>query len=177
MCPKITSKGSHTNLPRSRSRNGPTNPKNKFETNPKQKHNTRSKGLRQSAVAWADCLQGGSRLSVGPGWTVYKLKADHPKIALEPPVAHHKKRTIRTVLVERPPNLLEPKPKDSMHLTKTRTNKWRTRRTLSFVDRSRLPGGLSASCEQSSPSPSYSRSNPPSLCLISRINQGIAAKP
>jgi hypothetical protein len=37
-CPKFTTKDSHTNLPRSRSHNKPTNHRNKSQTIPKRKH-------------------------------------------------------------------------------------------------------------------------------------------
>jgi hypothetical protein len=56
--PNITSKGSHKNLPRSRSHNRPTNPRNKSQTNPKRKHNSRSKGLRLSAKPLANGPRG-----------------------------------------------------------------------------------------------------------------------
>jgi hypothetical protein len=39
LCPKSTTKDSHTSLPRSRSHNGPTNTRNKSQTNLTQKHN------------------------------------------------------------------------------------------------------------------------------------------
>jgi hypothetical protein len=71
LCPKITSKGPHMNLPRSRSHNEPTNPRNKSQSNPKRKHNTRSKGLRPSVKAGADRPQGSDGLYTRPTWTVY----------------------------------------------------------------------------------------------------------
>jgi hypothetical protein len=43
--PKFTTTDSHTSLPRSRSHNGRTNPRNKLQTIPKRKHEARSKGL------------------------------------------------------------------------------------------------------------------------------------
>jgi hypothetical protein len=77
LCPKFITKDSHTSLPRSRSHNRPTNPRNKPKdsptslprsrshnrpTNPrnkpqtisKRKRNTRSKGLSDSAKVQAD---------------------------------------------------------------------------------------------------------------------------
>jgi hypothetical protein len=59
LCPKFTTKDSHTSLPRSRSHNKPTNPRNKPQLKAKRKRNSRSKGLRQSTVPGAD----------GPRWT------------------------------------------------------------------------------------------------------------
>jgi hypothetical protein len=94
LCPKITSKGSHTNLPRSHSQNGPTNRRNKSQTNPKRKHNSRSKGLRQFAVAWVDCPQGRR--------TIRRARADHPKLATEPLVAHRKIRAVRSLPADCP---------------------------------------------------------------------------
>jgi hypothetical protein len=55
LCPKSTTKDSHTSLPRSRSHNGLTNPRNKSQTNPTRKHNSKSKRLRQSGKHQADC--------------------------------------------------------------------------------------------------------------------------
>jgi hypothetical protein len=55
--PKFTATGSHTSLPRSRSHNGPTNPRNKPQMISKRKHEARSKGLSCPAGALADSLQ------------------------------------------------------------------------------------------------------------------------
>jgi hypothetical protein len=52
--PKFTTTDSHTSLPRSRSHNGPTNPRKKCQTTPKRKHEVRSKGLGCLAGALAD---------------------------------------------------------------------------------------------------------------------------
>jgi hypothetical protein len=52
--PKFTTKDSHTSLPRSRSHDGRTNPRNKPQTIPKRKHEPRSKGLSCSAAVQAD---------------------------------------------------------------------------------------------------------------------------
>jgi hypothetical protein len=52
--PKFTATDSHTSLPRSRSHNGPTNPRNKPQMIPKRKHEARSKGLSCTAKALAD---------------------------------------------------------------------------------------------------------------------------
>jgi hypothetical protein len=54
LCPKFTTKDSHTSLPRSRSHNEPTNPRNKLKTNPKRKHDSRSKGLSNPVQCQAD---------------------------------------------------------------------------------------------------------------------------
>jgi hypothetical protein len=52
--PKFTATDSHTSLPRSRSHNGLTNPRNKPQMIPKRKHEARSKGLSCPAGALAD---------------------------------------------------------------------------------------------------------------------------
>jgi hypothetical protein len=57
LCPKFTTKDSHTSLPRSRSHNGPTNSRNKPQTISKRKHDSRSKGLRCPANHQVDCLR------------------------------------------------------------------------------------------------------------------------
>jgi hypothetical protein len=49
LCPKFTTKDSHMSLPRSRSHNRPTNPRNKPQTIPKRKNDSRSKGLSNPA--------------------------------------------------------------------------------------------------------------------------------
>jgi hypothetical protein len=53
--PKFTTKDSHTSLPRLRSHDGRTNPRNKPQTIPKRKHEPRSKGLSYPAATQADC--------------------------------------------------------------------------------------------------------------------------
>jgi hypothetical protein len=77
LCPKFTTKDSHMSLPRLRSHNGPTNPRNKPQTIPKRKRNSKSKELSSSALDQADHLQApGDRpqglvgLSAGLRWTV-----------------------------------------------------------------------------------------------------------
>jgi hypothetical protein len=50
--PKFTTTDSHTSLPRSRSHNGSTNPRNKPQTIAKRKHETRSKGLSCPEQPW-----------------------------------------------------------------------------------------------------------------------------
>jgi hypothetical protein len=52
--PKFTTKDSHTSLPRSRSHDRRTNPRNKPQTIPKRKHKPRSKGSSCSAAVQAD---------------------------------------------------------------------------------------------------------------------------
>jgi hypothetical protein len=63
--PKFTTKDSHTSLPRSRSHNGRTNPRNKPQTIPKWKHEARTKGLSYSETAQADCPRSPGGLSAG----------------------------------------------------------------------------------------------------------------
>jgi hypothetical protein len=67
LSPKINSKDSHTNLPRSRSHNRPTNPRNKSKQVAKQKHNSKSEGLRQICLARMDRPYGRLGLSVATG--------------------------------------------------------------------------------------------------------------
>jgi hypothetical protein len=50
---KFRTTGSHMSLPRSRSHNGPTNPRNETQTIPKRKHEPRRKGLSCSAAVLA----------------------------------------------------------------------------------------------------------------------------
>jgi hypothetical protein len=67
LCPKFTTKDSHTSLPRSRSHSGPTNPRNKPQTIPKRKHDSRSKGLSYPATALVDSQRGRGGRSVRTG--------------------------------------------------------------------------------------------------------------
>jgi hypothetical protein len=61
---------------RSRSHNGPTNPRNKPQTIPKRKRNSRSKGLSNSAHHQADGLRGWGGRSEDTRRTVCDLRAD-----------------------------------------------------------------------------------------------------
>jgi hypothetical protein len=70
LCPKFTTEDSHTSLPRSRSHNGPTNPRSKPQTIPKRKRNSKSEGLSSSALDQADCPQAPGEPSARPGRTV-----------------------------------------------------------------------------------------------------------
>jgi hypothetical protein len=88
--PKFTTKDSHTSLPRSRSHNGPTNPRNKPQTILKRKHESRSRGLSCPAQCRADCSQSPGGLSAWSRRTVHKAAADYPKKTHEPPVLHPK---------------------------------------------------------------------------------------
>jgi hypothetical protein len=65
LCPKFTTKDSHTSLPKSRSDNIPTNPRNKPQLKATQKRNSRSKGLRQPAKPGADHPHGGRTVREG----------------------------------------------------------------------------------------------------------------
>jgi hypothetical protein len=76
--PQIHTQGFPHELPRSRSHNGPTNPRNKSQHTPKWNHNSRSKGLRQICLArtnvrstLADGLSEPGGLSEPLGWTVH----------------------------------------------------------------------------------------------------------
>jgi hypothetical protein len=94
---------SHTSLPRSRSHNGPTNPRNKPQLNPTRQRNSKSKRLRQSGKHQADRPQCPGGLSARRAWTVRKEGTDHPKMLPEPPVLHREKRTVRDGPADCPP--------------------------------------------------------------------------
>jgi hypothetical protein len=79
LCPKFTTKDSHTSLPKSRSHNGPTNPRSKPQTTPKRKRNSKSKGLSSSALDHADRPQAPGGLSARPGRTVREHWVDCPR--------------------------------------------------------------------------------------------------
>jgi hypothetical protein len=74
LCPKFTTKDSHTSLPRSRSHNGPTNHRNKPQTIPKRKHDSRSEGLSCPAVHQVDCPRPPGGPSARVWWTVRGLR-------------------------------------------------------------------------------------------------------
>jgi hypothetical protein len=79
LCPKFTTKDSHTSLPRSRSHNGPTNPRNKPQTIPKRKRNSRSKGLSNSAQHQADGPRGWGGRFARLGQMVRGHRANDPR--------------------------------------------------------------------------------------------------
>jgi hypothetical protein len=88
LCPKFTTKDSHMSLPRSRSHNGPTNPRNKPQTISKRKHNSRSKGLSSPAKTLGG-PSGTSERTVCVGTADRpRATADCPKNNPEPPVLH-----------------------------------------------------------------------------------------
>jgi hypothetical protein len=68
--PEFTTKDSHMSLPRSRSHNGRTNPRNKPQTIPKQKHEPRNKGLGCSTAVQEDGQRPWGGLSVTTTRTV-----------------------------------------------------------------------------------------------------------
>jgi hypothetical protein len=76
MCPKFTTKDSYTCLSRSRSHNGPTNPRSKPQTIQKRKRNTRSKGLSSSARHQAD----GPRVTDGRSEKESRPSSSAPRI-------------------------------------------------------------------------------------------------
>jgi hypothetical protein len=94
--PEFTTKDSHTSLPRSRSHNGPTNPRNKPQTIPKRKHDSRSKGLSCPATTLADSPRPWGGRSAVTGRTVRYPRADSPLIATERPDEHPTTRTVHT---------------------------------------------------------------------------------
>jgi hypothetical protein len=92
---KFTTKD--TSLPRLRSHNGPTNPRNKPQTIPKRKHNSRSKGLSCPAKALANGLWGRGGRSARTGQTFRDPRADSPLNTTKPPLAHPEMRTVHTL--------------------------------------------------------------------------------
>jgi hypothetical protein len=97
LCHKFTTKDSNTSFPRSRSHNGPTNPRNKLQTIPKRKRKSRSKRLGNSTQHQADGPRGWGGRSADTGWTVRDPRAGSPLNATEPPKAHPEIRTVRTL--------------------------------------------------------------------------------
>jgi hypothetical protein len=102
LCPKFTTKDSHTSFPRSHSHNKPTNPRNKPQTIMKRKRNSKSKGLSNSALHQADHPQAPGGPSAWSRRTVRGAAADRSKIAPEPPVLHPQKRIVRLLPADRP---------------------------------------------------------------------------
>jgi hypothetical protein len=169
LCPKFTTKDSHTSLPRSRSHNGPTNPRNKPKLKATRKRNSRSKGLKQSAVAWADRPYGGGGLSAGTRRTFRKaqgglskigsrtyssalLKTDHPpttcRLSAPGEPSAHSFRTVSRISATKITGTNGSKRNDGR--TRNEHNKYPAAKLL--VDHLRLPSGLSATRGQSSPS-------------------------
>jgi hypothetical protein len=79
LCPKFTTKDSHTSLRRSHSHKGPTNPRSKPQTIPKRKRISKSKGLSNSALDQADYPQAPGGPSARPRRTVRRHRADCPR--------------------------------------------------------------------------------------------------
>jgi hypothetical protein len=100
--PKFTTKDSHTSLPRSRSHNKPTNPRNKLQTIPKRKHDSKSKELSNPTQCLADGPQGWGGRSADTGRTVCDPRADSPLNATEPPEVHPEMRTVCTLPADSP---------------------------------------------------------------------------
>jgi hypothetical protein len=144
LCPKFTTKNSHTSLPRSRSHNRPTNPRNKPQTIPKRKRNSWSKRLSSTAKPQADCPRPPGEPSAWVRQTVRKLRRtvqktfpNHQYCTLKngPSVLYPRivraARTVRTLLADRPQNLVQPKAHgqtdqkiDEQEHTKKSTNCW-----------------------------------------------------
>jgi hypothetical protein len=182
-----------TQLPRSCSHSEPTNPRNKPQTIPKLKWNSRSKGLSSSARHQADSPQGWGGRSADTRWTVRDPRADSPEITIEPPVEHLEKRTVRESTADglsladgraTPGGLSGQLPPNKNHRhdrserSETRTHEEHEEQLTAGLLTDGPPNlrGRSARCGNSSPSPTSQRSNHPSRCPISRINQGIATK-
>jgi hypothetical protein len=94
--PKFTTKDSHTCLPRSRSHNRPTNPRNRLQTIPKRKHNSRSKGLSNPAQCQANGPRAWDGRSADTGQTVRYPRSYGLLIATERSDTHPDTRTVRT---------------------------------------------------------------------------------
>jgi hypothetical protein len=78
LCPKFTTKDPHMSLPKSRSHDGPTNPRRKPQTIPKPKRNSKNKGLSSSALDEADCPKPPGGPSARSRRTVRRHQADRP---------------------------------------------------------------------------------------------------
>jgi hypothetical protein len=138
--------GFHTSLPRSRSHNGPTNPRNKPQTIPKWKHNSRSKGLSCPAKPLADSPRGYGGPSASCGGLSKKRSRTSsttpsimdrlcwPRGPSVPP------RTVRHSSTDRPRTSCNKNPPTKWIERKTRKKSRRTRRTPSQP----APRGLSA---------------------------------
>jgi hypothetical protein len=100
--PKFTIKDSHTSLLRSRSHDGPTNPRNKTQMIPKRKHESRSKGLSNPAQCLADGPRAWGGQSADTGRTVRYPRADGPLIATERPDTHSNTRMVQTSSTDGP---------------------------------------------------------------------------
>jgi hypothetical protein len=124
--PKFIATDSHTSLPRSRSHNGPTNPRNKPQTIPKWKHEARSKGHSCAAGALADSLRPcGERSAItvrtvrDPRRTVCQTRTERPNqhldtqtvrtTSLDGARATRAARTVCDVRADSPPNTLRAK--------------------------------------------------------------------
>jgi hypothetical protein len=155
--PKFTTTHSYTSLPRSRSHNRPTNPRNKPQLNPTRKHNSKSKGLRQSGKHQANRRQCPGGLSARRARTVREEGTDCPKKLPEPPVLHREKRTAHDGPADRPPRhgpsdtlvptvrkLHAPKPTDKMDRKRGAQEPTRTRRTAGLSGTSRTVRGYLA---------------------------------
>jgi hypothetical protein len=163
--PKITTKDSHTSLPRSCSHNGPTNPRNKPQTIPKRKRNSRSKGLSNSALDQVDRLQAPSGPPARPRRIVRGAAADRliitPRTSSTAPSITDclrwarrpsaPSRTVSHSRTERPRTPCNKNPPTKWIERKTRKNSRKTRRTLGLSGSSRtvhhapmdrLPGGF-----------------------------------
>jgi hypothetical protein len=146
LCPKFTTKDSHTSLPRSRSHNGPTNPRNKHQTIPKRKHDSRSKELSSPAKPQADRPRGYDRLSASYNGLSKKrprTSSTAPSITDRPRWARGPFASLRTVRhssTDRPRASCNKNPPTKWIGRKTRKNSRRTRRTPSHP----APRGLSA---------------------------------
>jgi hypothetical protein len=145
--PKITTTDSHTSFPRSRSHNGPTNPRNKPQLNPTRKHNSKSKRLRQSGKHQTDRPQCPGGLSVRRARTVREEATDRPKMLPEPPLLHREKWTVRDRPADHPPRH---GPSDTLvrtvrklHAPKTHTDKMDRKRGAQEPARTRKTARLS----------------------------------
>jgi hypothetical protein len=176
--PKFTTKDSHTSLPRSRSHDGRTNPRNKPQTIPKRKNESRSKGLSCSAAVLADGPRPWGGRFAALGRTVRDHRADGPRHMADGPLitnrmtqpapthtdglyhvlgrsASNSCRAVRNVPADCPPNHF---PHKSHWPTRSKRRCSRTReeheehlRQKHHADYPHPPRGLSARCENSSP--------------------------
>jgi hypothetical protein len=181
-------------LPRSRSHNVPTNPRNKPQTIPKQKQNSRSKGLSNSVQAQVNGLRWPGGLSPWGRWTVRGGRSE--KANRTSGSTPWKTYGLHLVLGRSASNSCradgprrlggrsaKPLPAKNSWPNGSKRKRSRTRdeheeqlAELFLADSPHGDRGRSARHADRKPSLASWRSNLPPLCPISQINQGKATK-
>jgi hypothetical protein len=159
LCPKFTTKDSHTSLSSSRSHNGPTNPRNNPKQSRSESTNQEAKDLtvlqytrRTVRGLRADPPRGYGRPFAGCGglskkWSPTTSTApsitDRPRWARGPSAPS---RTIRHFSTDRPRTPCNKNPRTQWIERKTRKNSRKTRRTLGLWGSSRTVCHVPADC-------------------------------